>query len=49
MLIDSVTRLEQAFEVITFGAYTNFYLAMLEGIDPAPIDTVDYFKEQLKK
>lgn len=49
MLIDSVTKLEQAFEVITFGAYTNFYLAMLEEIDPAPIDTVDYFKEQLKK
>jgi len=49
MYIDSVTRLEQAFEVITFGAFTNFYLAMLEGIDPAPIDTVDYFKEQLKK
>ncbi len=49
LAIDSVTRLEQAFEVITFGAFTNFYLAMLEGIDPAPIDTVDYFKEQLKK
>lgn len=49
LLIDSQSRLEQAFEVITFGAYTNFYLAMLENIDPAPIETVDYFKEQLKK
>ncbi len=49
VLIDSATRLEQAFEVITFGAFVNFYLAMLEGVDPAPIDTVDYFKEQLKK
>lgn len=46
--VDSATRLEQAFEVICFGAYVNFYLAMLEGIDPAPIPTVDYFKEQLK-
>lgn len=49
VLIDSVTRLEQAFEVIAFGAFTNFYLAMLEQIDPAPIETVDYFKEQLKQ
>jgi glucose/mannose-6-phosphate isomerase len=45
----SGTRLEQAFEIITFGAFTNFYLAMLEGIDPAPISTVDFFKEQLGK
>ena len=43
------SRLEQVFEVITFGAFVNFYLAMLEGIDPAPIPTVDFFKEELKK
>lgn len=47
--LDAPTRLQQAFEVITFGAYTNFYLAMLNGLDPAPIPTVDYFKDQLKK
>lgn len=45
--VDSATRLEQAFEVICFGAYVNFYLAMLEGIDPAPIPTVDFFKKEL--
>ena len=49
LMIDSPTALEQNFEVMAFGAYVNFYLAMLEGIDPAPIPTVDYFKEQLKK
>jgi glucose/mannose-6-phosphate isomerase len=49
LIIDSATALEQNFEVIAFGAFVNFYLAMLEGIDPAPIPTVDYFKEQLKK
>lgn len=43
------TRLEQAFELIQFGAYVNFYLAMLAGIDPAPIPWVDYFKEKLSK
>lgn len=38
----------QAFELIQLGAYTNFYLAMLHGINPAPIPWVDYFKDQLK-
>ena len=36
-------------EIIQLGAYTNFYLAMLNGINPAPIPWVDYFKEQLAK
>lgn len=47
--LEGESRLEQVFEVIAFGAFTNFYLAMLEGIDPAPIPTVDYFKDELKK
>lgn len=47
--IDGATRLQQAFELITFGAFTNFYLAMLNGLDPTPIHTVDFFKDELKK
>lgn len=47
--LQNTSGLEQVFEVITFGAFTNFYLAMLEGIDPAPIATVDFFKEELNK
>lgn len=47
--LDNTSRLEQVFEVITFGAFTNFYLAMLEGIDPAPIETVDFFKAEMSK
>lgn len=47
VLIDSASPLEQNFEVIAFGAFVNFYLAMLNGIDPAPIPTVDYFKQTL--
>jgi len=47
--LENETALEQVFEVITLGAFTNFYLAMLEGIDPAPIETVDFFKQELKK
>lgn len=39
--------LNQAFEFIQFGGFVNFYLAMLNGIDPAPIPWVDYFKIKL--
>lgn len=45
--LESTTKLEQAFELLTFGAYTGFYLSMLNGINPAPIPWVDYFKEKL--
>lgn len=47
--LQNTSALEQVFEVITFGAFTNFYLAVLEGIDPAPIATVDFFKAELNK
>ncbi len=47
--LEGESRLEQVFEVITFGAYVNFYLAMLESIDPTPIPTVDFFKDELQK
>lgn len=42
------SKLEQVFEVITLGAFFNFYLAMLYKIDPAPIPRVDWFKAQMK-
>jgi glucose/mannose-6-phosphate isomerase len=48
MQLVSASRWEQVFELITFGTFVNFYLAMLEGIDPAPIETVDFFKAQMK-
>ncbi|MBI3397255.1 bifunctional phosphoglucose/phosphomannose isomerase [Candidatus Woesebacteria bacterium] len=45
----SDTKLKQIFEVLLAGSYIGFYLAMLYGIDPAPIPWVDYFKEKLSK
>ncbi|MDP4030954.1 MAG: SIS domain-containing protein [Candidatus Beckwithbacteria bacterium] len=42
------TKLDQAFELIQFGAYVNFYLSQLHQIDPAPIPWVDYFKQRLR-
>ena len=46
--LNSNSKLSQAFEVIQYGAYTAFYIAMINGLDPAPIPWVDYFKERLK-
>lgn len=46
--LQASTKLEQSFEMLTFGSYVGFYLSMLNGIDPAPIPWVDYFKENLK-
>ena len=43
------TKLTQVFELITLMSYTNFYTAMLEGIDPCPVPFVDQFKEELGK
>lgn len=41
------TRLIQVFEMIYLGGFISGYLALLYGIDPAPIPWVDYFKKQL--
>ncbi|MFV1917151.1 MAG: SIS domain-containing protein [Patescibacteria group bacterium] len=45
----SKEKLPQAFELIQFGAFVNFYLAMLYGQNPAPIPWVDYLKDKLSK
>lgn len=47
--LEQTSKLTQVFESITTFAYANFYTAMLEGIDPSPIPTVDWFKKELKK
>ncbi len=44
----SETKLSQSFEVLVFGSYLSFYLAMLYDIDPSLIPWVNLFKERLK-
>lgn len=44
---ESGNHLSQSFELMQFCAFTNFYLSMLNGIDPAPIPWVDKFKTEL--
>jgi len=41
-------RFEQAMEMLQFGAWVTFYLAMLNKVNPAEIPWVDWFKKELK-
>lgn len=42
-------KLLQSFEVLQWGSYLSYYLALANKIDPSPIPWVDYFKNALKK
>ena len=41
------TALAQALGLILFGDYTSFYLAILNKVDPTPIDAIDFVKQYL--
>ncbi len=43
------SKLSQVLNVLSFGGYLTYELAMLYGQDPSLIPWVDYFKEQLEK
>lgn len=43
------TQFEQAFEVLGFGTFVTYYLAMLHQVDPSKIPWVDWFKAELGK
>ncbi len=45
----SSNKLDQVIEMLVFGSYVGFYLAILNKINPNPIPWVDYLKGQLKK
>jgi len=45
---ESGSKIEQSFEVLIFGSWLSFYLAILNGVDPAQIPWVDYLKERLR-
>lgn len=40
-------KLTQALEVLVLGSYISFYLALLNEVDPGPVQWVDYLKEKL--
>jgi len=41
--------ISQALEILAIGGFVSFYLAMINGKDPAEIPWVDFFKAELKK
>lgn len=41
------TLLEQLLWTIAFGDFTTIYLALLNGVNPAPVDLVEKFKNEL--
>ena len=45
----SSTKISQVLECIQFGAYVNYYMAMLYDLDPSKIPWVDFFKTELEK
>jgi glucose/mannose-6-phosphate isomerase len=47
--LTAATKLEQAFELLVFGSYVSFYLALLHNLNPSPTPWVHWFKAELKK
>lgn len=47
--VSGSSKLSQVLNVLSFGGYLTFHLAMLYGQDPSFIPWVDYFKKQLGK
>jgi len=43
------TSLQQVWSAIHYGDYISYYLAMLYGVDPTPIDAIQDFKKELVK
>ena len=41
--------LSRIFSLIYIGDFISYYLAILYGIDPTPVERVTYLKEQLKE
>ncbi len=43
------SRLARTFSLVHLGDWTSFYLAMLNGVDPTPVNVIDYLKRQLDR
>jgi Glucose-6-phosphate isomerase len=46
--LTGVNKLIQSFEILNFGSWLTFYLAMLNEVNPSLIPWVDWFKKKLK-
>lgn len=46
---EATSRLSELFMMVEFGDYVSYYMALLNGVDPSPVEIVQYFKDQIKK
>ncbi len=46
---EGASPLSQLMSLVLLGDYVSYYLAMLYRIDPSPVETIAYLKEQLAK
>ncbi|MFC2013352.1 bifunctional phosphoglucose/phosphomannose isomerase [Chloroflexota bacterium] len=46
---EGVTNLAQLMSLVLFGDYLSFYLAILNRIDPTPVDSIDFVKDYLAR
>ncbi|MEL6445131.1 MAG: bifunctional phosphoglucose/phosphomannose isomerase [Bacteroidota bacterium] len=44
---DGSTRLGRMFSLLQLGDFVSFWLAMLQGVDPTPVDTIQQLKKTL--
>jgi glucose/mannose-6-phosphate isomerase len=42
-------RFARLFSLVYLGDYVSFYLAMLNGVDPTPIERIDYLKRKIRE
>ncbi|KKR91863.1 MAG: Bifunctional phosphoglucose/phosphomannose isomerase [Parcubacteria group bacterium GW2011_GWC2_42_12] len=46
--LSGASKLEQAFNMLQFGAWATYYLAMLNNVNPVKIPWVEWFKKELE-
>ncbi len=46
---EGTSPLSQLLSLVLFGDYVSYYLALLYRIDPSPVETINYLKEQLAR
>ena len=46
---EGTSPLSHLLSLVLFGDYVSYYLAMLYRVDPSPVETINYLKEQLAR
>jgi glucose/mannose-6-phosphate isomerase len=44
---EGVSRMARVFSLLILGDFTSYYLALLNGVNPSPVDRIERFKKLL--